>query len=70
MMGDHSLQGVIHSSDTDTLLVGEKHAYRQQRFVPAPTSQSEPSRKLGRPENKQIVGAVAMHALFDWHCLE
>ena len=44
----------------DTSLAGEKHAYHQHRFVPAQTSQSESKRELRRPENKQIVGAVAM----------
>ena len=42
--------------------IGEKHAYRQYRFVPARTSQSESKRELLRSENKQIVGAVATNS--------
>ena len=42
--------------------IGEKHAYRQYRFVPAQTSRSESKRELLRSENKQIVSAVATHS--------
>ena len=45
-------------------LVGEIHAYRKHKFVPAQTSRSESKRELQRPENKQIVSGVAMHTFF------
>ena len=40
----------------DPSLVGEKHAYRLHRFVPAQTSWSECKRELPRSENKQLGG--------------
>ena len=47
-------------------LVGEKHAYRQYRLVPAQTSRSERKRELRRPENNQIVSAMATYS---WRAL-
>ena len=43
-------------------LAGEKHAYRQHRFVPPRTLRSKRKRELRRPENNQIESAVATHS--------
>ena len=46
----------------DPSLVGEKHAYRQHRFVPTWTLWSERKIEVQRHENKQSESAVATHS--------
>ena len=48
-------------SIADPLLAGEKPAYRLYRSMPARTSRPGCKRELRRPENEQILSAVATH---------